>query len=147
MRINLRKQILQDRKKRKYFEEQLEMLNKYKALIDMQESIHDLGKLITPPAQMENETHNLDAQREQFVKQCKIYDMLLEQEINRIFIRAINLETYGRDIVVEDITFLEKYFKAPYDKMSERVQDYYEALLQHKDPDVKQFARTHLNLQ
>ena len=115
-------------------------------LDEMENLIREAQKEL-PPVMLEKETKDAATHREYGIRNMDRLELLIDQEICRIVLRAFDLDEYGVKMASEDIKFLQTYSYHLDAKQAVRVEKYFIALLQHPKIEVRKIAQENLNMQ
>src|SRR3989338_5743005 len=115
-------------------------------LDEMENLIREAQKKL-PPVVLEKENQDAATYHEYGIRNMERLELLIDQEICRIALRAFDLDKYGVKMASEDVRFLKTYSYHLDAKQAVRVEKYFIALLQHSKTEVRKIAQENLNIQ
>lgn len=136
-----------DRKRRVYFTEQKERLDNYMSILKSQELRIEVKKSLTESADWKEDEQELNEYLVRLPGHFETYELLLEQEIDIITIRASRLGIYDAQSAKGDLDFLEKFADVSDEYTAQQLRKYYTKLLGHPDQNIKNRAQSLLGLQ
>lgn len=146
MNSTIKDVIESDQKRRKFYSEQKKRFEAFQALIDMQQSIIELGRVIEPPDMIKREINDLNTYRKALECLREKYKEHLEREIGFITERTSRPLTYDPVIIVKDLDFLEEHADFSDEIIYNRLEKYFLELLDSPDENIKNRVREKIKM-
>lgn len=136
-----------DSKRRLKLSEVIESLEKFEQKLAELKDLMRAALSEFPPVAFEKEIQDIKTHSETRTKYQEYTELLIDQEICRIALRAFDLETYKPKVICKDLDFLKEYPSYIDAKSAMRIEKYFIALLQHPGDEIKKLAWENLNMQ